>query len=220
MAYQLYQLFPRDIARHIHFSINPTPAQRRAGDLAAHKKESCLYLETIFWLGELYRTDPDPDYEDLSFIAWWWEEFSHVAYGVGLFQQYIAQCAVRDAAHAEAEAHAEIPSRALSHLQRIRAAHQTNPGFSEIVISLYVTEIRGAAVKLASLSQQRIRAERELAQVRDFPWWGRRRRRQRREEVEELMWEWEEEVESLLDGRLEKLNSVRCPSVQECGIWL
>jgi hypothetical protein len=77
MAYQLYQLFPRDIARHIHFSINPTPAQRRARDLEAHKKEYYLPLETISEMGESYakhRMDPDPedmeDYEGLSFIEW------------------------------------------------------------------------------------------------------------------------------------------------------
>jgi hypothetical protein len=73
MAYQLYQLFPRNIARHIHYSINPTPAQRRARDLEAHKKEYYLPLETISMMGESYRMDPDPDmedYEGLSFGAW------------------------------------------------------------------------------------------------------------------------------------------------------
>jgi hypothetical protein len=78
MAYQLYQLFPRDIARHIHFSINPTPAQRRARDLEAHKKEYYLLLETISEMGESYakhqereREDPeDWPPEGLSFIAW------------------------------------------------------------------------------------------------------------------------------------------------------
>jgi hypothetical protein len=76
MAYQLYQLFPRDIARHIHFSINPTPAQRRARDLEAHKKEYYLLLETISEMGESYvkylmYSDPeDWPPEGLSFIDW------------------------------------------------------------------------------------------------------------------------------------------------------
>jgi hypothetical protein len=140
MAYQLYQLFPRDIARHIHFSINPTPAQRRGRDLEAHKKEYYLSLETISLMGELYRMDPDPeemeDYEDLSFIAWWWQDFGYAVYGVGLLRQYLAQCealgAARDAAHAEAarelaEAREEEVERLLWHLPLAPLLHQLTP---------------------------------------------------------------------------------------------
>jgi hypothetical protein len=105
MAYQLYQLFPRNIARHIHYSINPTPAQRRARDLEAHKKEYYLPLETISEMGEYYRMDlfdmdelymgdlEPEDFEGVSFIAWWWNPEFHQERGVygATMRQYLAR---------------------------------------------------------------------------------------------------------------------------------
>jgi hypothetical protein len=78
-----YEL-PPHIVRNIHYSINPTPAQRRARDLESHKQMYYWPLETISNIGEEHREFPDGRHqgevgaaEGMSFHKWLWNPKLH-----------------------------------------------------------------------------------------------------------------------------------------------